>query len=58
MDNVQKHNICTNVSLSQMFRSYLQELQPFFLYPFMFQALCESYTRDDGLAVEQVGDEM
>jgi hypothetical protein len=23
MDNVQKHNICTNVSLAQTFRSYL-----------------------------------
>jgi hypothetical protein len=27
MDNVQKHNICTNVPLSQTFRSYLSMIQ-------------------------------
>jgi hypothetical protein len=40
-DNVQKHNICTNVPLSQTFRSYFHITSFFFVIkPGLFQPAC------------------
>jgi hypothetical protein len=35
MDNVQKHNICTNVPSSQTFRSYVHNKQLHNVYPLL-----------------------